>query len=63
MLNDSSPSHNAASCQPRSQCPLRTKGTREVGFMLKQASPTPPSNAAPSRKRLNGPGSSGDDDV
>ena len=43
----SSPSHNAASCQPRSQCPLRTLGTRLLPQLLSFA---PPPNAAPNRE-------------
>ena len=47
---DSSPSHNAASCQPRSQCPLRTLGTRLASGLNKLPPPlsfAPPANAAP----------------
>ena len=51
--NDSSPSHNAASCQPRSQCPLRTLGTRLASCLNKLPPPlsfAPPANAAPNRE-------------
>ena len=39
-----------ASCQPRSQCPLRTLGTRLASYLNKLPPPlsvAPPANAAP----------------
>ena len=55
-------SHNAASCQTRSQCPLRTQGTRLVSSPHPSRSPLPLMRHL-TGKRLNGPGSSGDDYV